>query len=892
MIFSAKDSASGVMGKIAQNMQSMTGQTSAAGQAIQKNFAQFNLGMKTVGLGADILSGAFSLANLSGEFNKGVATVGALSQATADELKLLHDAAIDAGIATQFAPTEAIGGLEQLAQAGYNATESTKLLIPTLDLAAGGGISVADAAAAMSAAVKVFNLDTDQAAIATDKLLKVSNATSLSAGDLQLALGNVARGAVATQQSLDEMLPAMGLVKNTGVAASVASSSVSSALLSIADKAGKFKSDLGVSVTDAAGNFRPLMDIVLETDTALSKKFPNAADRAGKAMELFGKFGLTAFSGISAQLKGGISGSGGQKVFGAEAVADLRKQMGNAAGAAAEFRDKILNTFEGQKTLLRGSMQTMGILLGEPFERALKPVVTFVLDMFNQVLGAVKAMPDGMKDFIAKLVLGAGVLITLVGGLVAAKASLAMFAYGLSAIGVSVGGVVATLLPALLVIGAIVGAIYAFKYAVDNNLGGMGGQWGKVTTAIFNVKLAFEALQQLFTEGGLSGDVLTAYLGGEGAVNFAIRLYVVFNRIWEFFSAFGSGVLEVFNNMDGTFTRLGEAVDGLLNLFGGLGDAVDVDANAEAFDRWGQAGFAAGEFIGEAIDTIVNALAAGIEFVTGFVENFGAITDAGAEFKPVFEEVGNLIMSVLSDLGLLDEGTDGAAGGWRRFGSAVASALGFIISTVRPVVETAVSILRGLVTSLSGVIDIVAGLFTGNWERVWRGFKKVVAGAVQSVIGMLSPLVEFLASVVDGLGAIAGKKLGLADQVKKDFASMKEGMADWADFSNGTNKVGKVAPDAAPGETMPKDLVDFYTLPESPYAPTYDNVLNAEAESAGQGQVDTETLNATIQDLASAKSGEVHLSGNLVVDGDQLGTFVANGQASAAKRGGRPGATR
>ena len=49
----------------------------------------------------------------------------------------LHDAAIDAGIATQFSPTEATVGLKELAQAGFNAQESMKLLIPVLDLAGG-----------------------------------------------------------------------------------------------------------------------------------------------------------------------------------------------------------------------------------------------------------------------------------------------------------------------------------------------------------------------------------------------------------------------------------------------------------------------------------------------------------------------------------------------------------------------------------------------------------------------------------------------------------------------------------------------------------------------------------------------------------------------------------
>ena len=90
-------------------------------------------------------------------------------------------------------------------------------------------ISVDQSTATVSAALKAFGLEVDQAGITTDKLLRITNLTSLQAGDLQLALGTVARGASATKQSLTEMLPAMGLVKNTGVDVSVAASSVSSA---------------------------------------------------------------------------------------------------------------------------------------------------------------------------------------------------------------------------------------------------------------------------------------------------------------------------------------------------------------------------------------------------------------------------------------------------------------------------------------------------------------------------------------------------------------------------------------------------------------------------------------------------------------------------------------
>jgi len=57
----------------------------------------------------------------------------------------------------------------------------------------------------------------------------------------------------------------------------------------------------------------------------------------------------------------------GVAVKGADAIAYLRQQFENAGGTAASFRDKMLDTFAGQKQLLRGSFEKLAIVLGEPF---------------------------------------------------------------------------------------------------------------------------------------------------------------------------------------------------------------------------------------------------------------------------------------------------------------------------------------------------------------------------------------------------------------------------------------------------------------------------------------------------------------------------------------------
>ncbi len=243
-------------------------------------------GIGIVSAGLAGLEASFNMASVAGRFEQDVIRVGMIAQATGKDLDMLRDAALKAAQDTPFQPTESIKALQDIAAMGFTAAESVAMLRPALDLASAGGIGVAQAADSMAAAMKVFGLDAGDASAVADKLLHIANLTGLQARDLQNALGTVGRGAGAAKQGLDEMLISMGLVKNTGVQASVAASSVSSALVFMSTRADKFKK-LGVSLTDTNGDFRDFIrKIVCESGTPIvGLPQPPAAAAADNAKE-------------------------------------------------------------------------------------------------------------------------------------------------------------------------------------------------------------------------------------------------------------------------------------------------------------------------------------------------------------------------------------------------------------------------------------------------------------------------------------------------------------------------------------------------------------------------------------------------------------------------------
>ncbi|MFM2153002.1 MAG: hypothetical protein RL199_1437, partial [Pseudomonadota bacterium] len=326
-VFTARDLASGTMKNLERQFSSLDDRVGLGTESMSSAFQQLGLGLALVTAGASTLAGALSLAGVAGRFEQAIAAVGAVSGATRTELQRLEEAAIQAGIATQYSPTEATMGLRELAQAGYSAHDSIELLLPVLDLAAGslGALSPQEAAGLAAQTMKAFGLETSQAAVSVDRMLQAVNVFALNADDLPLGLGTAARGAQALHQSLSETLISLGLVKNVIPGIERAATGVAITMERMADPDTQAKlRGLGVTVTDDAGHFRGVLDVVAELGPALDRM--TDAKRAAFLIDAFGAHALGGLQAMLTQVTTGIRTNTGVTVRGAEAVAYLRDQ--------------------------------------------------------------------------------------------------------------------------------------------------------------------------------------------------------------------------------------------------------------------------------------------------------------------------------------------------------------------------------------------------------------------------------------------------------------------------------------------------------------------------------------------------------------------------------------
>lgn len=361
--------------------------------------------------------GIFKAAKAAGSFSQGIAVAGKISGATAKELKVLEQAAIDAGLATQFSPGEAAKGLQALAAAGQNAEKASKTLIPALDLATGslGQLGVEGAASAVVGTLNAYQLEASQATKVTDKLLKITQLTNFQARDFEAGLAKAAATGATFGQSMDDVLVTMGLMRDRNIDASSAATGFREAVRRLASEQ-SVQSEVasrGVQIFDRqTGQMRSVIDII--RDFSEATKNLTEEQRNLTVAETFGVRGLLAFQAVASTTD--------------EKLNRLRKTIKQSEGASAGFAKAIQSNFAGQLTLLSGAFETLIVTVGKPFSEVLAPVLVQVREGIENVIKTVQGMPAEFKRSIA----GISVVVT---GLVG---TLALVTAGLVGIGLAV----------------------------------------------------------------------------------------------------------------------------------------------------------------------------------------------------------------------------------------------------------------------------------------------------------------------------------------------------------------------------------------------------------------------------------------------------------------------
>lgn len=378
---------------------SATLEVGSAGEKLaQTRKSMETLGLAGVAMGAAIAAGVGVAVAKFAEFDQAMSFVAATGDDARENMDALRQAALDAGAATVFSATESANAIEEMAKAGLSAKDILAGgLTGALDLAAAGGLGVAQAAEIASTTLQQFQLDGEDATHVADLLAAGAGKAMGDVDDLGEALNQA--GLVASQfgLSVDETVGTLSAFASAGMLGSDAGTSMRTMLLRLANptkEVSDLMSSLGINAYDAQGNFIGLSGLAGELQTGLE-----GMTQAQRDQTLAMIFGQDAIRGANILLREGADGIDAWT----EKVAD----QGYAAETAATRLDNLLGDWEA----LTGAMDTAFISMGEGANGPLRDIIqglTELVDGFN-----------GLPDWAQQSALGIAVLtagISLVGG--------------------------------------------------------------------------------------------------------------------------------------------------------------------------------------------------------------------------------------------------------------------------------------------------------------------------------------------------------------------------------------------------------------------------------------------------------------------------------------------
>ncbi len=407
----------------------------------------------------------------AGDFEQSMNRVRALTGATGEAFEAMELLARDLGKTTVFTASQASEGMGFLAQAGFEVEKILGAMPATLDLAAAAQLDLGRTADLVSNIMSGFGIQADDLGGAVDVLTKTFISSNTNLEQLGDAMKFVAPVASSLGVSIEETAAAIGILSNAGLQGSLAGTGLRRVLSTLITKADR----LGIVTQDAAGNLRPLANILDDLkDKGLT---------TGDALEIFGQRAGPAIMVLLQQ--------------GGGALRQFTQELEDAGGTAERVATVQLEGFNGLMKIFKSVLQEAAIIIGEE----LLPKMTKTVEKVKEWVTRFSELSDGQRSTIISI---AGVVAAI--GPLLIMVSLATKAVN----GLSAAFVFLAANPVTLILGALfavtAGLVLLGRAARNNQLAEVAEQFADVESA---AGLAADQID--FIEGALSRGTFNAF---------------------------------------------------------------------------------------------------------------------------------------------------------------------------------------------------------------------------------------------------------------------------------------------------------------------------------------------------------------------------------------------
>lgn len=360
----------------------------------------------TKNLTVPIAGAGVAVAGVAAKFESAMSEAAAISGASGDEFQALTDKAQEMGATTKFSASESAAALKYMAMAGWDTEAMLNGINGVMQLAAASGEDLASTSDIVTDAMTAFGLSADQSTRFADVLAQTANRSNTSVALMGETFKYVAPVAGALGYSIEDTSVAIGLMANSGIKGSQAGTSLKNVLTNLAkptDQVQSYMDKLNISLTDSAGNVKPLNQLLNEMRDGF-----NGLTEAEKAEYAAGIAGKEGMSGLLAIV------NSSQTDFD-----NLTEAINNSGGAAQNVADVMMDNLGGQLTILKSTLEGIAISFGNALLPAVKKVVESLQD-FLSWLNSLTGVQKQLVVTIATVVAAIGPVLLIIGKLITA----------------------------------------------------------------------------------------------------------------------------------------------------------------------------------------------------------------------------------------------------------------------------------------------------------------------------------------------------------------------------------------------------------------------------------------------------------------------------------------
>ena len=673
--------------------------------------------------------------------------------------------------------------------AGQQTGDAVNFVSTSTKLAKAGFAETSQTLDVLTTILNAYGKSADEVGHVSDVLIQIQNKGKTSVGELSSVMGKIIPTANSYNVSL-EQLGATYAIMTAGGIKTAETTTYANSMLNELGKSGSTADKIlrkvaGGGFSDLMANGSSLAEVlnILQTE----------AQKSGKTIkDMFG----SAEAGTAAVkiLEAGVDG------FNASVEGML-----NSKDATDKAFAIMSDTTENKMAKAKNSINNLQIVLGQN----LLPIVGNVADKVAGVVTKVSEFAQANPQLVQTAGKVVAVLAALKLGGLGLKLGFQEISLGVNGVQTVLealhGGFLAAQAGSIGLLGKIknLGKSFGTLGGLKNLLGPLGGIAGKILPVVGVVTAVITVVQLLRKNFDKVREAVGRIFGEKGLE--------IFNKIVAAVTAAGDAIKNVFSggNMDAARQKIE-------SIFGAKGTAV-FDGFIRAAQTVGSAigslvGFitehvvpVAEQVLGVIVSDVIPGIVSGIQqaapvimqivqaianFIAGIIPVIGRfiagimpviseiITFVQTNVFPIVQQIFSFIVSTV--LPAIVSGVQFLAATITAVLSAVLPVVQTVFTTIwniiQPILQqifttvqavlpsvlaifqnvfnTIGGVVNGLATVLSGLIQFITGVFSGNWGQAWEGIKSVFSGAWDALTSIVKGVINNIIGIING--AIAG----------------------------------------------------------------------------------------------------------------------------------------